>query len=476
MPLDYGKTVTAVLSRATDIALHSPDHGPRHWRDVARIAHALWAEGTCDDHEALFLFALLHDSQRENEYDDPQHGARAAALLTELCAGGVIELDEPDATDKHPSPRFWMLVEALTKHEHGHTATREDAAGRVIGTCWDADRLNLWRVGIAPDERFLSTALAHEHHVRNIFRVFTQYAPDKSWDEIADAYEEHRPLDILPSIVHYLRPETNEAHKAFAQDTHGYQMFKRMFRPEELCDELRPYVIETGVLGKWLKHPLVHQHYLEPHDNHRVNVQYRTKVGMLEDYAVSSNGHGYVYVHERPYRADALERVLETFNLTHSERLELIRSVWTDTENIHENLHVWESIFEEVGPGELTDADEREAFDALPDELTIYRGTAYEDGMGTGYSWTLDRAKAAWFARRLFAPERHDAPRVLTGTVPKAEVYGYTDGRGESEIIVDPDNVTLTGNEVIGLEPDKLMVTQPATPHECSSGDVSEAG
>ena len=30
-------------------------------------------------------------------------------------------------------------------------------ADPTIGTCWDADRLDLWRVGITPHARFLRT-------------------------------------------------------------------------------------------------------------------------------------------------------------------------------------------------------------------------------------------------------------------------------------------------------------------------------
>ena len=51
-------------------------HGERHWRTVG--ANGLWlAEslGAGDTH-VIFLFALLHDSMRENEHRDPEHGPR----------------------------------------------------------------------------------------------------------------------------------------------------------------------------------------------------------------------------------------------------------------------------------------------------------------------------------------------------------------------------------------------------------------
>ena len=35
----------------------------------------------------------------------------------------------------------------------------------TVGVCWDADRLNLWRVGIIPDPRFLSTKRRSEERI-----------------------------------------------------------------------------------------------------------------------------------------------------------------------------------------------------------------------------------------------------------------------------------------------------------------------
>ena len=48
-----------------------------------------------------------------------------------------------------------ILVNACEQHTDG-TTTRDPE----IGCCWDADRLNLWRVGIRPSSRYLSTGTA----------------------------------------------------------------------------------------------------------------------------------------------------------------------------------------------------------------------------------------------------------------------------------------------------------------------------
>ena len=50
-------------------------------------------------------------------------------------------------------------------------------ADPTIGTCWDADRLDLWRVGITPHVRFLCTAAAHD-------RVTQDWARQRSRDHL----------------------------------------------------------------------------------------------------------------------------------------------------------------------------------------------------------------------------------------------------------------------------------------------------
>ena len=50
-----------------------------------------------------------------------------------------------------------MGVLAFACEEHTNGGVGSDP---TVGVCWDADRLNLWRVGIRPDPRLLSTRAA----------------------------------------------------------------------------------------------------------------------------------------------------------------------------------------------------------------------------------------------------------------------------------------------------------------------------
>jgi len=53
----------------------------------------------------------------------------------------------------------------------------------TVGVCLDADRLNLWRVGIRPDPRFLSTSLARRRETIAWASELNRTAAPE-WDEI----------------------------------------------------------------------------------------------------------------------------------------------------------------------------------------------------------------------------------------------------------------------------------------------------
>ncbi len=123
-------------------------HGEAHWRCVATVSTRLCARTSAADRLVCVLFALLHDSQRFDDGSDPDHGPRAAAYAASLHASGLLPLD---------SGRFAVLQAAIAEHTGGAVT-----ADPTIGTCWDADRLTLPRVGIAVDTTCLSTAPARD--------------------------------------------------------------------------------------------------------------------------------------------------------------------------------------------------------------------------------------------------------------------------------------------------------------------------
>jgi uncharacterized protein len=120
-------------------------HGLPHWIRVERNGLNLAAaEG--GDPEVVSLFALFHDSRRVNDDADFEHGNRGARLAEQLRADGLF-----DVTDE----QLELLVYACENHTE---VTYCDHP--TVACCWDADRLDLTRIGVDPDPDMLNTATA----------------------------------------------------------------------------------------------------------------------------------------------------------------------------------------------------------------------------------------------------------------------------------------------------------------------------
>lgn len=124
-------------------------HGVGHWARVLETGLRL-ASVTGADPEVVTLFALFHDACRRNDNHDPRHGVRgaelAATILAPHFAGRPRQLE--------------LLLEACTHHTEGRTD-----AEVTVATCWDADRLDLLRVGIRPEPHRLCTPAARDTEV-----------------------------------------------------------------------------------------------------------------------------------------------------------------------------------------------------------------------------------------------------------------------------------------------------------------------
>jgi uncharacterized protein len=124
-------------------------HGWPHWVRV-RENGARLAIVTGADLDVVHAFALLHDVARRNDAHDPKHGARAAALIDEL-PDGLLGLDRS---------QLEQLTFACAHHTEGLLE-----ADVTIQTCWDADRLDLGRVGIEPEPGRLCTEAARRPEI-----------------------------------------------------------------------------------------------------------------------------------------------------------------------------------------------------------------------------------------------------------------------------------------------------------------------
>jgi uncharacterized protein len=117
-------------------------HGVAHWARVLETGVRL-AEATGANVDVVRLFAVFHDCQRVTEEIDPSHGIRGASLAAEL-RGMLFDLDDDD---------FDLLFVACVGHmDH---PTDDDP---TVQTCWDADRLDLGRVGAKIARSWLGAA------------------------------------------------------------------------------------------------------------------------------------------------------------------------------------------------------------------------------------------------------------------------------------------------------------------------------
>ncbi|MPY67710.1 hypothetical protein F8S09_13640 [Deinococcus sp. SDU3-2] len=124
-------------------------HGPDHWQRVEDCAVHL-AQTSGGDAMVAHWFGIFHDAGRHSEGADSRHGHRGALLVERYR-------DRLGLTDTQLDLLLW----ACEQHADGHTT--DDP---TVGACWDADRLDLPRVGIFPDPKYLSTAAGKALAVR----------------------------------------------------------------------------------------------------------------------------------------------------------------------------------------------------------------------------------------------------------------------------------------------------------------------
>lgn len=122
-------------------------HGIRHWKCVL-LNGELIAEVTGANLRVVRWFAYLHDICRKNDSIDDQHGARASHLIRTVLQKRFLHLPE-DELD--------LLAYACEHHTDGLTQ-----ADRTVQACWDADRLDIGRVGMTINDRYLCCAISRE--------------------------------------------------------------------------------------------------------------------------------------------------------------------------------------------------------------------------------------------------------------------------------------------------------------------------
>jgi len=207
-----------------------------------------------------------------------------------------------------------------------------------------------------------------------------------------------------------------------------------------LSPQLQPYMCVIN-RSPWLHGPLLVM-FISDSKPEELNAHFHAKKALADRFLknVRFDPMAYLYLIERPYRIDALIKIRN--RITDAQYWRCLGEFWEDAEYPHQRFTTWLRLFKSkrrYRPLMMRRKD-RKFFEGLPKTLTIYRG--YQHGIHRhkmGLSWTLSKEKAVWFAYR--RPE-NGKPMVALGRCRKADVFCYTNGREEDEIIIDPAHIT----------------------------------
>lgn len=143
-------------------------HGPAHWAHVHRFGAALAdrLDLPPEGRVCVELFAWLHDLARKDDEAGAQHAVDGAAQIEAIL---------PVIADPLTPAQIETIRVAVRHHSDGMVSGRAGEAGvfahidwprdlvvATVGCCWDADRLDLPRVGMTPSDRFMSTRVWKE--------------------------------------------------------------------------------------------------------------------------------------------------------------------------------------------------------------------------------------------------------------------------------------------------------------------------
>lgn len=106
----------------------------------------------------------------------------------------------------------------------------------------------------------------------------------------------------------------------------------------------------------------------------------------------------------------------------------------------------------------ITSEEEKQIYNDLPDEITIYRGgNRIEEKEGYGFSWSLNQLIAEFFAFRFDVKDT----AVYSSTINKMNIKAIITGRNEEEVLWIPDSTV------------KVLTTKPIL-YKPGGGTIAE--
>lgn len=156
-----------------DLELEDGIHGLYHWARVIENGVEI-ANHNNANKNIVIAFGFFHDCQRENDGEDPEHGFRGGEFM-EKYRGKINLTDE----------EFDKVKIACSGHTNVLHHNDID-----ISTCWDADRLDLFRVGVYPEPEYLNNEISKDESFIEQRSELAEYEERPQWatELIEDVY------------------------------------------------------------------------------------------------------------------------------------------------------------------------------------------------------------------------------------------------------------------------------------------------
>lgn len=121
--------------------------------------------------------------------------------------------------------------------------------------------------------------------------------------------------------------------------------------------------------------------------------------------------------------------------MSDKDRAESLKFAWITSENtnhdVNVNRHDIQKMLREVKKEYFMSTSDFEKYKSLSDGLIVYRGIQH-NAKKDGFSWTLSKEKAKWFASRF-----NNHGKVIERKVQKKDIVAYINDLNEQEIILN---------------------------------------
>jgi len=200
-------------------------------------------------------------------------------------------------------------------------------------------------------------------------------------------------------------------------ESHGYK-FKEAMQPHPIFPSFATQDMETR--------EMVH---ITPDNIEKLKKQW---YDMFDKMAREKDIWKIMMMLHKPYR---LQILLYIYNHLDGDTFtELLKNNWMSTEFPHQNgIRPMIDAFKKTNKDKLMDKEELEFYNNLPETIVCYRGLQAPKAPIRGLSWTLDKKKAKWFARRWSQKNK-----LYQAKINKKHIFAYFNDRDEEEVVLNP--------------------------------------